>query len=282
MSKVVLWLGPVSTAMIRPAVDNTWDVRTYNTGANGGIGSAAFAEWARSLGADPLTRLAGNNAGRIVLAGFSAAHGAFEVILARAAAMRDSRLAGLLACDAYYSAWNVATPKPGYLAWLQMALEWNLPAWLSTSTNHPKEHPSATESIRPLVEALGLRESAPPSVLLTDELPVPRAHGRGSVVWLDYGAQLKHAEHATRFGPIAMRDGPFLHASSSFASEPSTPAHAARASAISHALPQAPAPSPAPGPAPVPPPAPSSGGGAVLLGVAAAVGLGFLFSHVSR
>lgn len=273
MNDVVLWMGPVATDMIRPYVPAQWRIVTNNHGANGGIGSAAFAQWARTLGPDPLTRLAGPSARRIVLAGFSAAHGAFDVILGRAADMHDQRLVGLFAADAYYSAWNVSTPKLGYEAWLRIALERGLPAWLTVSTHHPASHPSASESIKPLVTALGLRQTEPPSILSDDRLvvgeqiPEPKAFGRGSVQVLDYGASFKHAEHATRLAPVALQGGPFLKA-----------AYAGSASYApqSQNIAVGPA-SPTPGPMPAPP-SPSSGseaGGAGGIIVAGLVVLGF-------
>lgn len=291
---VLLWLGPVSTEIIipnpktepdvPPVLPADWAVKTCNKGTNGGTGSDAFKNWALELGPDPISRLA-PKASRVVIAGFSAAHGAIEVILGRATT--DPRIVGLLALDAYYSAWKVHTPKPGYLAWLQVAMARGLPAWLTTSTHHPPQHPSASESIQPLAKALELQEVEVPSALRGEGLPVPLARGRGSVVWLDYTAQLKHTDHAWKLARPALRSGPFFSAvpqtQSMAPAAPQPPAHGnalpkpppapAPMPARSNALPSP----PAPPPAPVPPPPPSSSWGAaeVALGITAVFGLGW-------
>ncbi|MDI3285155.1 hypothetical protein [Polyangium sp. 15x6] len=271
---VFLWLGPVSTDIVAPAMPAGWVVRTYNRGANDGTNSDAFRAWAVGLGPNALARLA-PDAPRIVIGGFSAAHGAIEILLGQAAWARDPRVIGLLALDAYYSAWGVSTPKPGYLAWLRLALERGLPAWLTTSTHEGyrkfgstrAEHPSATESIRPLASALGLENvgpEAPPALRDVEGVPAPvAAHSRGSVLWLDYGNRLKHGDHAHKLARPALRGGPFLQATSLPIS-----ASSARANI-------APTPSPGPMPAPAPAPVPSSssgGGGGLALGIALAGG----------
>jgi len=191
MTNVVIWDGPIWAELISPAVPKDWTIKTYSRGAGGGIGSEAFKNWALSLGSDPLSKLA-PGADRIILAGFSAGHGANNVILDHVAKARDQRLVGLLCADSYYSALNVKTPKPGFLAWCEFAMEQGFPAWFTSSTSHRVQELSGRESILPLVEALDLVPRTPPK-----NLPVPDAcRGREKIVWLDYGARFQHEDHA--------------------------------------------------------------------------------------
>ncbi|TXH50447.1 MAG: hypothetical protein E6Q97_20455 [Desulfurellales bacterium] len=196
---------------------NTWTLKTYNQPYKNDpkrIGSQAFGEWANTLGSDPLTALAGPDATRIVMAGFSAAHGAHEVILGKVALRKDPRLVGLYAADSYYSAWGVQTPKPGHRAWLRMAIEYGLPAWFSTSTRHPAAHPSATESFLIMANSLGMLPVDYDKELSGNDVPDPRSvRKQGSVMWFEYGDSLQHPEHATKLAPIALSKGPFVRVS---------------------------------------------------------------------
>lgn len=238
---------------------NDWELRTYNQPNKRDpkrIGSAAFGEWANSLGNDPISLLAGKEASRVVLAGFSAAHGAHEVILGQVAANRDTRVVGLFAADSYYSAWGVTTPKPGFLSWLQFALEQNVPAWFTTSTRHPPEHPSATDSFGVMGSALDLRPVDYANEFGKDFSPI-RCRGRGSVRWFDFGESLQHTEHATKLAPFAMGNGPFLR----------PPARAAMAVT----------PTPAPIPAPTQSDEGSNAGRVVLVGLTV-LGVGYVLN----
>lgn len=212
MNDVLLWIGPVSKDMLvddpgkpsgKPVLPDSWEIKTCQ-----GSRSDTMKEWALSLGPEPLQRLV-PKAERIVIAGFSAGHGAIEILLGRS--VNDSRLVGLLALDAYYSAWRVTTPKPGYLAWCRAAAMRGLPAWLTTSSHHPAAHPGASESIQPLVKALGMVASDDvPTALTFANAPVPKVKRANSVLWLDYGAQIPHKDHVHLLARHALANGPFL------------------------------------------------------------------------
>lgn len=208
--KVVLWLGPIWEKLIASAVPAPWKVTTISRGAPlaNPVGSEAFRVLAGSLGNDPLTALA-PGAKEIIIASFSAGHGAVEVILRETAGRNDGRIRGLLACDSYYVATGNKEPKPGFLAWSRLALDRGLPAWFTTSGFAGPNHPSASESIKPLVEALDLQP--------VDHRPVgmPEAEqvlGRGSIRWFDYGKRYSHKEHATMLAELGLRAGGFFGA----------------------------------------------------------------------
>lgn len=201
----VLWIGPVWPDLIAPAVPTDWAIRTIDDRITGGNGSEAYKRWALGLGNDPLSKLA-PDAREIVIAGFSRGHGAIEVLLGLAAAKRDARLTGLLALDSYYTGWGVKESKLGFLAWCQLAMQNGLPAIFTTSSHHPKQYPSSSESIKPLAEALSLAETKP-----LGGVPEPaRTKGRRSVFWLDYEARFRHEDHAIQLGK------PFLSAGAYF------------------------------------------------------------------
>lgn len=202
----VLWLGPVSTSNISSAVPSSWDVRTYNKGADGGLGSSAFRDWALGLGSDPLTALA-PGAERVILAGFSAAHGATEVILEKVVARQDRRLRGLLACDSYYVANGNTTPKPGHLAWLReiIAARDGRKAWFTTSSYDGPGYLSARDSFEMLASRLdmGLADAR----RIAPTMPEPYLTWKaGPVVWFDYEQKFTHTEHATKLASIALKD----------------------------------------------------------------------------
>lgn len=248
-----------------------WKLKTYNQPDKNNtkrIGSVAFGEWANTLGDDPLTALAGKDATRIVMVGFSAAHGAHERILGQVAKRRDSRLVGLFAGDSYYSSWGVQTPKPGHRAWLRMAIENQLPAWFTTSTRHPKEHPSATESFLVMANSLGMLPVSYEGELTNAGIPDPRSvRAQGTVRWFEYGDSLAHEAHALKLAPIAVTKGPFLRA----VRPPQT-------TKVPNALAHKPA--PAPTPAPTPTESGSNAGRNVLLGITV-LGLGYLISKAA-
>lgn len=203
--KTVIWVGPVSTANIASAVPASWEIKTYNRGANNGLGSTAFREWAQTLGADPLTALA-PKADQIILAGFSAAHGATEVILEKVAVRQDKRLRGLLAVDSYYVNSANHTPKPGHLAWLRQIITARdgRKAWFTTSTFDGPGYLSARDSFAILADALDLRIGT--GGLLPVAMPPPYlARYRDPVLWLDYQQEFKHVEHATKLAPTALK-----------------------------------------------------------------------------
>lgn len=198
-SKVVLWLGPVSTDNIARAVPPGWIVKTVNHGPSGGIHVDDFRAWALSLGADPLTHIA-PDAEQFILMTFSAGHGAADVILSRVAATNDPRLSGVIAVDSYYTNTAHDPPKPGFFAFGELAARDMRPFWITTSTSPNQARPSASECIVPLAHALRLRPvRAPP------DMPRPvAAFGRGGVKWLDYRDLFTHRDHARLLAPAAL------------------------------------------------------------------------------
>lgn len=205
MRNTVLWLGPVSTSNISGAVPSGWDIKTYNKGANGGIGSSAFRAWALDLGNDPLTALA-PGADNIILAGFSAAHGASEVILEKVATNRDKRLRALLAVDSYYVSNTNTTPKPGHTHWLReiIAARDGRKAWFTTSTYDGPGYLSARDSFDMLADNIGMELAD--ARIVAPEMPEPYlAWKKGPVLWLNYEQKFTHTEHATKLAPQALK-----------------------------------------------------------------------------
>lgn len=204
---VLLWLGPVTRENLAGALPAGWRLVVHNRGMGGGLGSSAlalapndpfplaFRDWAMTLGLDPLSELGVGPSEPCVMAGFSAAHGAHEPILARVTLRRDARLVGLFGFDAYYTSW-IKTPKPGHLAWLSWVRDEPLGrvATFTTSSHAGADHPSATASFRPLATMLDMRPSAhvPPFGHRPE-----RASELGSIRWYEYGLSYKHVEHAT-------------------------------------------------------------------------------------
>jgi hypothetical protein len=203
MQKVVLWIGPVWPGIIRSAVPAEWSILTYDDHKAGGNGSEAYKNWALSLGPDPLSQLA-PKAQQIVIAGFSRAHGAIDVLLGRAAAIGDSRITSLVALDAYYSAVGNTQPKAGYLNWCTLALSRNLPVVFTSSSGHRPIEQSASTSLVPLATALQLRAAK----IAIPGLPEPaKSFGRGSIIWLDYEAKFRHEQHPLVLGPALFSTG---------------------------------------------------------------------------
>ncbi|HMY15911.1 MAG TPA: hypothetical protein PKA58_06260 [Polyangium sp.] len=203
MQKVVLWIGPVWPGIIRSAVPAEWSILTFDDHKAGGNGSEAYKNWALSLGPDPLSQLA-PNAHQIVIAGFSRAHGAIDVLLGRAAANQDNRITSLVALDAYYSAVGNNQPKPGYLNWCSLALARNLPVVFTSSSGHRPIEQSASTSLIPLATALQLRAAK----VTIPGLPEPaKSFGRGSILWLDYEAKFRHEQHPLVLGPALFSTG---------------------------------------------------------------------------
>jgi hypothetical protein len=201
--KVVLWIGPVWPGIIANAVPSDWVVKTIDDHVAGGNGSEAYKNWALSLGSDPLSRLA-PGARQIVVAGFSRAHGAIEVLLGRAAASRDERITALVALDSYYSSLGVTQPKPGFFAWCKLALERGLPVVFTTSSGHQATHQSAADSIKPLAQALNLQ----PTRVVVPNLPEPmQTFGNGSIVWFDYEGKVRHEDHALKLAQPLLATG---------------------------------------------------------------------------
>ncbi|HRI66363.1 MAG TPA: hypothetical protein PK156_19075 [Polyangium sp.] len=203
MQKVVLWIGPVWPGIIRGAVPQDWSILTFDDQKAGGNGSNAYKNWASSLGPDPLSQIA-PNAQQIVVAGFSRAHGAIDVLLQRAAAANDNRVTSLVALDAYYSAVGNNQPKPGYLNWCMLALARNLPVVFTTSSGHRDVEQSASASLLPLAKTLQLQ----PVKVSIPGLPEPaKSFNRGSILWLDYEARLRHEQHPLVLGPALFSTG---------------------------------------------------------------------------
>jgi len=256
--KVLLWVGPVAKNNLvdppdkpsgKPVLPTSWDIITCNINGTG-KGSDQFKAWALSLGPEPLVRLA-PDAKQIVIAGFSAGHGAIEVILGQS--VNDKRLVGLCALDAYYVGWNNTTPKPGYLAWCQAAIARGLPAWLTTSSHHPKEYPGGSTSIAPLADALNLLPSTEvPYAFQFDNAPIAKVRRNKSVAWFDFGAQITHKDHVHLLARHALANGPFLR---------TNPAPVAATAPIAARAPGAPT-----------PPQPASGNFGLGLGVALLLG----------
>lgn len=203
MNKVVLWIGPVWPGIISGAVPADWSILTFDDQKAGGNGSNAYKNWALSLGPDPLSRVA-PNAQQIVVAGFSRAHGAIDVILGRAAATNDNRITSLVALDAYYSAVGNNQPKPGYLNWCKLAVARNLPVVFTSSSGHRDIEQSASASLMPLANALQLRAAK----VAIPGLPEPaKSFSRGSILWLDYEARFRHEQHPLVLGPALFSTG---------------------------------------------------------------------------
>ncbi len=203
MKKVVLWIGPVWPGIISGAVPADWSILTFDDQKAGGNGSNAYKNWALSLGPDPLSRIA-PNAQQIVVAGFSRAHGAIDVILGRAAATKDNRITSLVALDAYYSAVGNNQPKPGYLNWCMLAGARNLPVVFTSSSGHRDIEQSASASLLPLANALQLRAAK----VTIPGLPEPaKSFNRGSILWLDYEARFRHEQHPLVLGPALFSTG---------------------------------------------------------------------------
>lgn len=203
MQKVVLWIGPVWPGIIRGAVPADWSILTFDDHKVGGNGSEAYKNWALSLGSDPISQIA-PNAQQIVLAGFSRAHGAIDVLLAWTAANGDNRITSLVALDAYYSAVGNTQPKVGYLNWCTIALSRNLPVVFTSSSGHRPIEQSASASLKPLASALQLREAK----VAMPGLPEPaKSFNRGSILWLDYEARFRHEEHPLVLGPALFSTG---------------------------------------------------------------------------
>lgn len=203
MNKVVLWIGPVWPGIISGAVPADWSILTFDDHKAGGNGSNAYKNWALSLGPDPLSQIA-PNAQQIVVAGFSRAHGAIDVLLGRAAANGDNRIASLVALDAYYSAVGNNQPKPGYLNWCMLAVARNLPVVFTSSTGHRDIEQSASSSLVPLANALQLRAAK----VAIPGLPEPaKSFSRGSILWLDYEARFRHEQHPLVLGPALFSTG---------------------------------------------------------------------------
>lgn len=219
MNKVVLWIGPVWPGIISGAVPADWSILTFDDQKAGGNGSNAYKNWAMSLGPDPLSKLA-PNAQQIVVAGFSRAHGAIDVLLGRAAAVNDGRITSLVALDAYYSAVGNNQPKPGYLNWCMLAAARNLPVVFTSSSGHRDIEQSASASLLPLANALQLRAAK----VSIPGLPEPaKSFNRGSILWLDYEAKFRHEQHPLVLGPALFSTGiPFRTP----ANEPLRPAQA--------------------------------------------------------
>lgn len=203
MKKVVLWIGPVWPGIISGAVPADWSILTYDDQKAGGNGSNAYKNWAMLLGPDPLSKLA-PNAQQIVVAGFSRAHGAIDVLLGRAAADNDNRITSLVALDAYYSAVGNNQPKPGYLNWCKLAAARNLPVVFTSSSGHRDVEQSASASLLPLANALQLRAAK----VAIPGLPEPaKSFNRGSILWLDYEARFRHEQHPLVLGPALFSTG---------------------------------------------------------------------------
>lgn len=197
-------MGPVTAANLSGALPADWRLSVHNRGTSGGIGSSAFRDWALSLGDNPLTAL-GCRDEPVVLAGFSAAHGAHEVILGAVHARRDERLVGLFGFDAYYTSFRKA-PKPGHFAWLSWVQHdpRGRVATFTTSSHQGADHPSASVSFRPLAAALGM---TPASLSPPFGTPPERGYAAGPLRWFDYGARYKHVEHATKLARPFVRAG---------------------------------------------------------------------------
>ncbi len=210
----VIWLGPVSTANISSAVPHSWDIRTYNRGANNGIGSSAFREWSETLGNDPISALA-PGASEVILASFSAGHGATEVILQKVATNDDDRLRAFLSCDSYYVSTTNTTPKPGHVAWLREIIRKDdgRKALFTTSSYDGPGYLSARDSFEMLSRNIHMELRDYQSV--APWMPEPYlCHANGPVVWLNYENTFSHVEHATKLASITLdgwfRGGPMF------------------------------------------------------------------------
>ena len=202
--KTVLWIGPVSTSNIENALVPGWTIKTYNRGANDGIGSTAFRIWAESLGNNPISALA-PGASEVILAGFSAAHGATEVILEKVAVNRDERLRAVVAADSYYVSTYNTTPKPGHLAWLReiIAARDGRRAIFTTSTFGGPGYLSARDSFDMLAANIGMELDD--AATCAPKMPAPYlCWKKGPVLWLNYEHEFSHVQHATKLAGMGL------------------------------------------------------------------------------
>jgi len=195
--RAIVWMGPVATANIAPAVAGTdvsiltvngWTVAPDHPRA---VAPSDFRPWVQALGSDPVGALcAMAHADEVWLAAFSAGAGALEAVLKARPA--DERVLGVLAADAYYG----LAVKPGYLAHAKATTR---PFWL-TSSNARDVHTCA-ESVLPFADSLGLAPASPPPAM-----PPPIAtRSSGPVAWLNYEGLYSHVQHATVLSPAALR-----------------------------------------------------------------------------
>lgn len=216
---VVLWIGPVQASTLELA---RWpspapQIVTIGAGANGGIGSNAFAQLGidyrhrartplrgalEAHGVDPDTN------DRILVCGFSAAHGLIETIL-NTPADRE-RVSAVGAFDAYYTG-AAGTPKPGYRAFAELAAN-GARSMVMTSSNIPGGVglPTGADAAGKLLAGLGL-EFIPPRNI--GKAVCERAEGRGNLAWYVYAdrddkpdptanAKATHVQHATVLAPV--------------------------------------------------------------------------------
>ena len=132
-----------------------------------------------------------NDYSRICLAGFSAGHGLNELIL------KDSESRNLITCfyamDSYYTGPNPGV-KSGYLSFAQQAAnDYSKAMIMTTSGFAGQNYISGTDSIRPLLEKLGIDSK---------QLIVGRPYRKGNFVYINEGTSVAHGEHATVLGPI--------------------------------------------------------------------------------
>lgn len=199
---IVLWTGPISAQMMAPAVPPGCRLVTINAGANGKIGSTAFAQLGSSYGGDLAAVLKSRGvtlgAEPVVLAAFSAGWGLVETILAR----DPTRPAALLAADAYYTGAGVGR-KPGFAAFCALAAAGQKLAVFTTSPIAGATHPSAEEAVGALLAPFGMQPCSPPPGL-GEPRPEAVVCQRG-IVWARYSRALGHGKHGSVLAQQWMR-----------------------------------------------------------------------------
>ena len=201
----VIWAGPVSASNLSGArLPSPSRIVTVNQGTGGKIGSSAFASLGRKyVSARALLRSRGielDDCETLTLAGFSAAHGLFEVLL-RDPETRE-RTSALVAADAYYTG-AAGSIKPGYSAFARKAATGAALAVFSSSPIAGPGYPSCTDALGPLMAQF---EPVPVLQPVAIDPPPARAFRRAGLWWFQYDQAGKegHRMHATRVAPAVL------------------------------------------------------------------------------
>jgi hypothetical protein len=206
---LIAWVGPVSSSNLGP-VPSTAKLATVNRGIGGGIGSTDFRMLA-TLDGYPLERAA-KSAGihwddveRLIILGFSAAHGWMDPVL-REARYRE-RIVLVGACDAYFTNALLAR-KTGYAAAAADAIDGKYPFVMTSSPVAGPDYPSGNAAVAAFVAPFALEQRDVPTWCPPGAL-AGQAQGSGLFTWIPYdnaGGNLKHAhvKHATEVAPALL------------------------------------------------------------------------------
>lgn len=173
-----------------------------NKGAGGGVGSDAFKKLGAELAAandGSVLRGLVDDAGPVVVAGFSAAHGLIEAILS--SPVDFDRVPAVGAFDAYYTS-AAKTPKPGYLRFATEAAAGRRALVMTSSLVAGPTYPSGADAAAALLAPLDL---SPISLVDVPPARCERAEGRGGLAWYTYADRTvptaSHVQHATIIAP---------------------------------------------------------------------------------